>query len=208
MDQLIITAIERGGYIGIFLLMVLENVIPPVPSEIIMGVGGLLVQRGSMDFWPLLIIGTLGTTVGNYAWYWVGDSWGYERLEPFVDRWGRWLTVDWDNIVQAQMFFIRRGHWVVFFLRFSPLLRTIISLPAGLAHMSKAKFLIFTFAGSLVWNALLIKGGEWLGHYLQDSQHILAWLIFGFIGLGLIVYLWRVITWTPRVSKEADQDAD
>lgn len=202
MDDLIINAIEQGGYLGIFLLMVLENVIPPIPSEVIMGIGGLLVGRGEMQFWPLLLIGTLGTTAGNYFWYWIGDTWGYERLEPFVDKWGRWLTVDWGQIVKAQLFFVRKGHWVVLILRCSPFLRTIISLPAGLAHMSKIKFLGFTFVGSLVWNALLIKGGQWLGHYFQDSQHVLTWVILGMLGLGAIGYLWRVFTWKPRSLSE------
>ncbi|WP_340587699.1 DedA family protein [Erythrobacter alti] len=204
MDKLIVDLIEQGGYLGIFFLMVLENVIPPVPSEVIMGVGGLLVQRGSMEFWPLLLIGTFGTTVGNYAWYWVGDAWGYRRLAPFVDKWGRWLTVDWEHIAKAQVFFSQRGHWVVFFLRFSPFLRTIISLPAGLAHMPKWKFLGFTFAGSLIWNALLIKGGEWLGHYLEDSQHIIGWIIVGLVALTVAGYLWRVFTFVPRAEREAD----
>lgn len=208
MDQFIIDAIEQGGYLGIFLLMVLENVIPPVPSEVIMGIGGLLVARGMMDFWPLLLIGTLGTTLGNYFWYWLGNSWGYARLEPLVDRWGRWLTVDWHHIVQAQLFFVKHGHWVVFFLRVSPFLRTIISLPAGLAHMPLGKFLVFTFAGSLIWNALLIKGGEWLGRYLQDSQDILAWTIFGFVGIAVIAYVWRVMTWQPRPPRDRDQAGD
>lgn len=204
MDTLIIDLIARGGYFGIFLLMVLENVVPPVPSEVIMGIGGLLVQRGQMQFWPLLLIGTTGTVVGNYFWYWLGDTYGYERLEPFVDRWGRWLTVDWEHIARAQVFFHQRGHWVVFFLRFSPFLRTIISLPAGLAHMPKAKFLGFTFAGSLVWNALLIKGGEWLGHWLADSQELLAWIIMGMIALILAGYVWRLITWVPRAQRSED----
>ncbi|QZH74826.1 MAG: DedA family protein [Erythrobacter sp.] len=204
MDEFIINLIEQGGYFGIFLLMVLENVIPPVPSEVIMGIGGLLVQRGTMDFWPLLLIGTLGTTVGNYAWYWLGDSFGYRRLEPIIERWGRWLTLDWEHIAAAQLFFIRRGHWVVFLLRFSPFLRTIISLPAGLAHMPKLKFLGFTFAGSLIWNALLILGGQWLGHYLQDSQDVLGWVIIGLVVLTVIAYLWRVLTWVPRAQRKPD----
>lgn len=207
MDQLIIEAIRQGGYVGIFLLMVLENVIPPVPSEVIMGVGGLLVQSGDMQFWPLLIIATIGTTVGNYAWYWLGDRWGFERLEPFVDRWGRWLTVDWEAIVKAQVFFSKHGHWVVFALRFSPFLRTIISLPAGLAHMPKIRFLAYTFVGSLIWNGALIKGGEWLGGYLQESQHLLTVIIAGMIGAGLAVYIWRVLRWHPRPPKDrSDQD--
>ncbi len=204
MHTFIIDLIERGGYVGIFLLMVLENVVPPVPSEVIMGVGGLLVQRGAMDFWPLLLIGTAGTVVGNYFWYWLGDSFGYRRLEPLVDRWGRWLTVDWEHIAKAQVFFHQRGHWVVFVLRFSPFLRTIISLPAGLAHMPKSKFLAFTFAGSLVWNALLIKGGEWLGHWLADSQDLLAWIIIGMVVATLVGYVWRLLTWVPRPKRRED----
>ena len=202
MHDFIIDAISRGGYFGIFLLMVLENVVPPVPSEVIMGIGGLLVQRGQMDFWPLLLIGTLGTTVGNYAWFWVGDAWGYQRLGPLIEKWGRWLTLDWEHIEQAQRFFVKHGHWMVFFLRFSPFLRTMISLPAGLAHMPVWKFLAFTFVGSLVWNALLIKGGEWLGHYLADSQHIIGYVIIGLIVLTIVGYLWRVFTWVPRAERD------
>ena len=198
MDSLIIDLIQQGGYLGIFLLMALENIVPPIPSEVIMGVGGLLVHRGAMDFWPLLLAGTAGTVAGNYLWYWLGDKWGYQRLAPFVDRWGRWLTVEWQDIEKAQSFFKARGHWVVFFLRFSPFLRTLISLPAGLAHMPLMRFLGYTFAGSLVWNALLIKGGEWLGHWLQDSQHVLGWIIIGMIGVLLIAYVWRLFTWQPR----------
>ena len=207
MDQFIIRAIEQGGYIGIFLLMALENIIPPIPSEVIMGIGGLLVGRGVMHFWPLLLIGTLGTTLGNWFWFWLGDSFGYRRLQPVVDRWGRWLTVDWEDIVRAQLFFARHGHWVIFFLRFSPFLRTIISLPAGLAHMPKWKFFVFTFAGSLVWNALLIKGGEWLGSYLAESQDILAWIIIGMTGVALVGYLYRVVTWVPRTG-QTDEAGD
>lgn len=205
MDDFIINLIEQGGYFGIFVLMVLENVFPPIPSEVIMGIGGLLVQRGVMEFWPLLLIGTAGTTLGNYTWYWLGDRYGFERLEPLIDRWGRWLTLDWQHIASAQLFFVRRGHWVVFFVRFSPFLRTIISLPAGLSHMPKLKFLAFTFAGSLIWNALLIKGGEWLGHYLEDSQDILGWGILGMVVLTVVAYLWRVFTFVPRAQRHPEQ---
>ena len=212
MDEFIIRAIEQGGYWGIFFLMALENIVPPVPSELIMGIGGVLVARGSMEFWPLLLVGTIGSTAGNYAWYWVGDKFGYARLEPFIERWGRWLTLDWVHIEQASRFFRRYGHWVIFFLRFSPFLRTIISLPAGLTHMSLMKFLAFTFAGSAVWNVLLIKGGQWLGHYLADSQHVLTWIIAGLVIASLIGYVWRLMTWEPRprgVGRNGEQrDAD
>ena len=109
MQDLIIEAIARSGYLGIFLLMVVENVFPPIPSEVIMGIGGVLVARGQMDFWPLMIVGTLGTTAGNYVWFWIGDKWGYKRLEPFIARHGRWLTLDWEHIEKGSV--LRTDDW-------------------------------------------------------------------------------------------------
>jgi membrane protein DedA with SNARE-associated domain len=198
MHELIIEAIARGGYLGIFALMVIENVFPPVPSEVIMGVGGVLVARGTMEFWPLLIAGTVGSTAGNYAWFWIGDKWGYRRLRPFIDRWGRWLTLDWEHIESATRFFRKHGQWVVLFLRCSPFLRTMISLPAGLAHMGVWRFLAFTFVGSAAWNVLLIFGGTVLAGYLGDYEAAVGWAITGLVALTILAYLWRVLTWKPR----------
>ena len=198
MHELIIRAIEQGGLVGIFLLIALENIFPPIPSEVIMGLGGVAVSRGTMDFWPLMISGTVGSTLGNYAWYWLGDHWGKTRLEPFVERWGRWLTMEWEDVEKARGFFRRHGPWVVFVFRFTPIFRTMISLPAGLAHMGVWRFLAFTFAGAFIWNLLLVEGGRRLADWLEESQHILGWIILGFIGLALIGYLWRVVTWKPR----------
>lgn len=198
MHELIIRAIEQGGLVGIFLLMALENIFPPIPSEVIMGLGGVAVSRGTMDFWPLMISGTVGSTLGNYAWYWLGDHWGRTRLEPFVERWGRWLTMEWEDVEKARGFFRRHGPWVVFVFRFTPIFRTMISLPAGLAHMGVWRFLAFTFAGAFIWNLLLVEGGRRLADWLEESQHILGWIILGFMGLALVGYLWRVVTWKPR----------
>ena len=202
MHEFIIEAIARGGYLGIALLMAIENVFPPIPSEVIMGIGGVLVARGEMEFWPLLAAGTVGCTVGNWFWFWIGDSWGYKRLAPFIEKHGRWLTRDWEHIEQASRFFQRQGQWVVFFLRFSPFLRTIISLPAGLSHMSKWRFLVFTFLGAGIWNVLLILGGELLATWLEESQDVIGWIILGAIGLALAGYVWRVLTWKPREKQD------
>jgi membrane protein DedA with SNARE-associated domain len=201
MHEFIIEAIARGGYLGIALLMAIENVFPPIPSEVIMGIGGVLVARGVMDFWPLLAVGTIGSTAGNYVWFWIGDKWGYKRLAPIVDRLGRWLTLEWEDIEKAQRFFQRHGQWVVLVLRFSPFLRTMISLPAGLSHMKAWKFLLFTFVGAGIWNVLLIKGGEWLGQYLERSQDMMGWIVLGALGLAIAAYLWRVLTWKPRAER-------
>ena len=198
MHDLIIEAIRLGGYFGIFLLMALENVIPPVPSEVIMGVGGILVARGDMEYWPLLVIGTAGSTLGNYGWFWVGDKLGYRRLEPFLDKYGRWATLDFHDIQRAAAFFQKHGQWVVFALRFSPFLRTMVSLPAGLAHMSVWRFFAFTFAGAAIWNALLIEGGRRLAPLLDKYETYASWGIGIAVALFVLFYIYRVITWKPR----------
>ncbi|MGN6357996.1 MAG: DedA family protein [Novosphingobium sp.] len=198
MANWILHLIEQGGYLGIAFLMFIENVFPPIPSEVIMGLGGIAVARGSMEFWPLLIVGTVGSTLGNYVWFLAGDKWGYARLKPLVDRWGRWLTMEWEDVEQATRFFRRHGQWIVFAMRFSPFLRTMISLPAGLSHMKHGKFLVFTFFGAAVWNTALIGGGHWLSHYLKEAEVWLNWGVIATIAVVLAAYAWRVVTWKPR----------
>ncbi|MDP3905694.1 DedA family protein [Novosphingobium sp.] len=198
MTDWILELIERGGYWGIFLLMIIENVFPPIPSEVIMGLGGVAVARGTMSFWPLLLVGTIGSTLGNYVWFMAGERLGYRRLKPLIERWGRVLTVDWEDVERGTALFRRHGHWIVFALRFSPLLRTIISLPAGLIHMPRVKFLAFTFAGAAVWNSALILGGQMAAEFLDTSKTIAEWVIGGMLAATLIAYVWRVVTWKPR----------
>ncbi len=151
---------------------------------------------------PLLVAGTIGSTAGNYAWFWVGDKWGYQRLRGFVERHGRWLTVDFGDIEKAASFFLRHGQWVVFVLRFSPFLRTMISLPAGLAHMSTRRFLVFTLAGTAVWNAFLIEGGRRLAPLLARYENVSGWVLGGLLAAMVVWYLYRVITWKPAPEGE------
>lgn len=198
MNELILRLIEQAGYWGIFFLMVVENVFPPIPSEVIMGLGGIAVARGTMEFWPLLVVGTVGSTLGNYVWFLVGDKWGYARLQPFVARWGRWLTLEWEDVERASAFFRKHGQWVVFFLRFSPLLRTMISLPAGLAHMRHWKFLAFTFAGAAIWNTGLILGGQALARYMHEAALLMDVVVGGTIAVAVLAYVWRVVTWKRK----------
>lgn len=200
MHGFILQTILAGGYLGILFLMVLENVIPPIPSEFIMGLGGVLVARGEMHFWPLLLFGTIGSTAGNLFWFWLGDRFGYKRLKPFVNRWGRWLTVEWRDIERASAFLRRHGQWVVLAARCSPCFRTIISLPAGLAHMKIGRFIVFTLIGTGLWNVLLIAGGHMLAGAMGQSGHLLDWSIGGMAVLGVGYYVWRLATWKPRIK--------
>jgi membrane protein DedA with SNARE-associated domain len=195
--------IAEGGYLAILLLMALENIIPPIPSEAIMGLGGMLVAKGRLEFWPLLIVGTIGATIGNLPWFWIANRYGYKRLKPFVERWGRWLTVEWHDIERGSRFLRRHGQWVVLTARCSPFFRTLISVPAGLAHMPLWRFLAFTFIGGAAWNVLLIMGGHWLADYFGKSQQILQWMVIGMAAVSIAFYLWRLVTWKPRRAKLA-----
>ena len=198
MTAFILEWIARGGYLGIFLLMALENIVPPIPSEVIMGLGGMAVARGSMDLVPLVLVGTAGTTAGNLFWYELGRRIGYERLQPFVDRHGRWLTLQWRDVERLHRFFVRHGGWVIFAFRFMPAFRTVISLPAGLTRMPPVRFVVWTFAGSLIWNALLAAAGIVLGSRFRELDHYVGPAAVALTGAMVAGYLWRVATWTPR----------
>lgn len=198
MTQFILDWIAWGGYLGIFLLMALENVIPPIPSEVIMGLGGMAVARGDMSVVPLILAGTAGTTVGNYFWYWVGRRVGVARFRPFVERHGRWLTLDWADVEHIEHFFRKRGEWVIFVFRFLPTFRTMISLPAGMARMPRWKFFVFTFAGSAIWNAVLAYAGVLLGNHFSKLDRYVGPAAIGLSVLIALGYLYRVVTWRPR----------
>ncbi len=198
MDDLIVDLIERLGLLGIAVLMFLENVFPPMPSEAVMGSAALAIERGSMQFWPVLIVGTLGTLAGNYVWFWLGNRWGYRRLRPLIDRHGRWLTMEWHDVERASVFFRDHGHWVVLVLRATPVMRTMISLPAGLAHMNPIKFCVFTFIGAAIWNVILITGTQWLARRFADSDQVVSLVIIATIVLSIVAYLYRLATWKPR----------
>ena len=201
MDEAIVSIIERLGYAGIAFLMALENIFPPLPSEAIMAAGALAVSQDRMGFWPLLIFGTIGTVAGNYAWFWFGNRVGYEKLGPFVDRWGRWLTLEWEDVERASDFFKKHGGWAVFFFRFFPVMRTMISLPAGLAHMNLWRFLIFTAAGAAIWNVLLILGAQWLAGTFANIQNLVGWIVIGAVVLSIVGYAWRLYSWKPRAER-------
>ena len=201
MDEVIVSVIEQLGLFGLFILMALENVFPPMPSEAVMGSAALAIERGTWSFWPVMLVGTGGTLLGNYMWFWIGDRLGYEKLGPFIDRWGRWLTLEWEDVEKASVFFRKHGHWVVFVLRATPVMRTMISLPAGLAHMNTLKFCVFTAAGAALWNALLIFGTQWVARTFSQSDNVVSYVIIGTIVLAIAGYVWRLATWKPRANR-------
>jgi membrane protein DedA with SNARE-associated domain len=199
MSDWVVRLIDAGGYWGIALLMVLENVFPPIPSELIMGIGGIRVGQGQMELLPLLVAGTIGTTIGNLFWYYLGLKLGYERLQPLVDRYGRWVTLRWREVEWLRQAFQRHGEKIVFFFRFMPVFRTIVSLPAGLFAMNFWRFVIWTSGGALIWNIILVGAGYYLGVRFERIDDYLGPLSNAAVGVMIIGYLWRLFTWkTPK----------
>lgn len=207
MTELLLELLDKGGYLGIFVLMILENVFPPIPSEVIVGAAGVLVEQGKMNGYVVLVVATLGTLVGNLFWYWVGVRWSEEQLKRLIDRWGRILTFEWDEFTKARDIFRKYGDWIVFTLRFSPLLRTIVSLPAGLARMAFWRFSLFTFLGSLIWNGLLILGGRALAGIIEEYETLAGYGIVALVLAGVAVYIYRFVTWKPVKAHEAKDQA-
>ena len=198
MTDFILSWIAWGGYLGIFVLMALENVFPPIPSEVIMGFGGIAAARGDMALAPLIACGTAGTTAGNLFWYEVGRRLGYARFRPFVERHGRWLTMEWQDVERVHRFFVERGGAAVFVFRFMPTFRTMISLPAGMAGMPLWRFCLWTFAGSAIWNTVLALAGYVLGTRFQQLDRYLGPVGIAVTVLAIGYYLYRVATWAPR----------
>ncbi|MEW4448001.1 DedA family protein [Qipengyuania sp. JC766] len=201
MDDFIADTIAGLGYLGIALLMALENVFPPFPSEAIMGASALAIQQDKLEFWPVFVSGTIGSVAGNYVWYWIGHKLGYERLRPFIDRFGRWLTLDWEDVESLAAFFRQYGQWAVLFVRALPFMRTMISLPAGLTHMSVWRFVIFTTIGVAIWNLMLIFGMQWLSRTFDQTDDLVSWIIIATGALAIGSYLFRLATWTPRARR-------
>jgi membrane protein DedA with SNARE-associated domain len=186
--------VEQSGYLGIGLLMFLENVFPPIPSELIMPLAGFGAARGHMSLIWVVIVGSIGSMAGASIWYYVGYSLGQKRLIFLADRHGRWLTVRPDEILKAAEFFERHSGKSVLLARMIPALRTLISVPAGLAEMPMGKFLIYTGVGTFVWTGILAGAG-----YLLENnyQRVSTWinpisnLVVGVLIAGYIYRLLR-----------------
>lgn len=193
--------VERTGYAGIALLMFLENVFPPIPSELIMPLAGFTAARGELSLVPVVLAGTAGSVAGAVLWYWLGYRLGCERLKRFAARHGRWMTVAPEDVDQAAGWFRRHCGASVFFGRLVPAVRTLISVPAGIAEMTLGRFLLYSTLGTAVWTALLAGGG----YLLEDQyQKVSGWVnpVSNVVLAACAVwYLYRVVTFRPREAR-------
>ena len=163
MLESIINTINSFGYIGIAFLMALENIFPPIPSELIMPLAGFTASQGKLEFLPVVIAGTIGSVLGASPWYFLGKYWGLKRTKKIADKYGKWLTVSGEDVEKAKLWFDRRGYIATGLGRLVPGIRTYISIPAGITKMPLLPFLIYSTVGSFIWVALLTYGGYILG---------------------------------------------
>lgn len=193
MEQWITEIMSDYGYFGIFLLIMLENVFPPIPSEVILTVGGFMTTTTTMTIPGVIAASTAGSVFGAIILYGIGLLLDVERLEKIVDKYGRILRVKKADIHRADAWFDRYGIWTVFFGRLIPLVRSLISIPAGMSNMKFWLFLTFTTLGTLLWNTVLVYVGEAVG---DNREAILEQLdVFSNIVYALIVLVGLAAIW-------------
>lgn len=163
MENWITHFMEQYGYWGIFLIIALENIFPPIPSEIVLPFGGFMTTYSDLTIPGVIFAATCGSVVGAVILYCIGLLIDVERLEKIIDRWGHILKITKEDIHKADHWFDRYGIWTVLFCRIIPLVRSLISIPAGMSNMNFMLFFIFTTIGSLIWNIFLITVGAGLG---------------------------------------------
>ena len=188
---------NQFGYVGIALLIAIENIFPPIPSELILTFGGFMTTYSSMNIWLVTLSATIGSVAGAVILYGFGRLLSPERLEWFIDRWGRILRLKKQDVKRAESWFLRRGSSTIFFCRFIPIVRSLISIPAGMSHMRMGKFLLYTTLGTVIWNAVLVSlgafagaGWERIANYINVYSYI-ACAVLAAAGIGFAIWFMK-----------------
>ena len=196
MENWITEFMSEFGYFGVFLLIMIENVFPPIPSEVILTFGGFMTTYSEMTRTGVIIAATAGSVVGAMILYSIGLLLDVSRLEKIIDRWGHLLRLTRKDIHRADAWFDKYGPWTVLFCRLVPLIRSLISIPAGMSNMNFPLFLLLTTVGSLVWNAALVSIGAAVGDNWEsivqymDVYSNIAYVLIGMS--GLVAILWYI----------------
>ncbi|WP_433742299.1 DedA family protein [Falsibacillus pallidus] len=189
LESFVLDAISSLGIWGIFGGMLLESACIPLPSEVIMLFGGFLVGNGDYSFWSVVVAGVSGNLIGSILIYLVGKYGG----RPFIEKYGRYVLLNQKHVKQAEMWFEKYGSAAAFFGRILPVIRTFISLPAGMANMKMSKFVIFTFLGCIPWNIILVYLGVKLGENWETGQMYMKPVTYGILAIFILIGIWWMI---------------
>jgi membrane protein DedA with SNARE-associated domain len=184
--------IDTSGYVGIMILMTLESMVAPVPSEAVMPFAGFAVSNGTLSWAGVIFFSTLGSILGSLIGYWMGAKGG----RPLVERWGKYLLLDKHDLDVTEKWFTKRGDFTVFICRFIPVIRHLISIPAGIGKMNLIKFSIYTLVGAAMWNTLLTTAGFYLKENWKEIMkysHIIDYVIVVIMVLVVVFYGYKLI---------------
>ncbi|MCZ2805939.1 DedA family protein [Modestobacter sp. VKM Ac-2983] len=195
--------IDRLGAVGVGLTILIETVIPPIPSEVVLGAAGVLINDGRMSLVPVIIWATVGSVLGALVLYWVGRLFGPRRSHAFLDRLPLVETADVDKSFE---WFARHGRAAVFFGRMVPIVRSFVSVPAGVVKMPMPQFLLFTAAGSLLWNSLLIGLGVAAGDFVQANLQYLDYVVVVVAVAAVAWFVYKKVTGQFRRPPDAGAD--
>lgn len=194
MENLIIEIMNSYGYIGIGLLIMLENLFPPIPSEVILTFGGFMTIDSNMTILGVIIASTLGSLFGAIILYYIGKILNKERLIKIVkSKYGKLLRIKPKDIEAADKWFDKKGNKTVFFCRFVPVIRSLISIPAGMSEMPLLSFIIYTTVGSAIWNTVLV----YVGAFASDKRDIIINIIdkLSYVILIVIILLFMIFAY-------------
>ncbi|RZG86249.1 DedA family protein [Acinetobacter sp. WCHAc060033] len=183
---------EQLGYLGIALLMFLDNVFPPIPSEVIMPSAGFTAAQGQLSLIGVIVAGSLGSLIAAATLYWIGRKISHDALFHWVNQYGKYLFIKTDDVKKALDWFEKYGHRVVFFGRMIPAVRSLISIPAGMSHMPFWKFMTYSALGTVIWTTFLATVGYYFGNNTALMQQIFSnvgYMIVAIVAL-FVVYLW------------------
>lgn len=198
MLEWITSTINSLGYLGIALLMFVENIFPPVPSEIIMPLAGFTVTQGKLSVVYVILAGIVGSVLGALPWYYAGKQLGEDRLKNLADKYGKWLTLSGKDIDKSKQWFDKHGGIAVFFCRLVPGVRTLISVPAGIDNMQLVPFLLYSTLGTALWVGMLTYAGFVLGQNYKLVEKFLG----PASGVVLVALIVAFAIWVARRKKK------
>jgi len=169
LTEWILSIMEQLGYLGIALLMFLDNIFPPIPSEIIMPSAGYTASQGQLVLIGVIIAGSLGSMLAAAILYWIGFKFNHNSIFRFVDKHGKYLFIKSEDVKKSLSWFEQYGHRIVFFGRMIPAVRSLISIPAGMSHMPFWKFMLYSSMGTIIWTTFLAC----VGFYLGENQALM-----------------------------------
>jgi membrane protein DedA with SNARE-associated domain len=187
-------AIAQLGYIGIFLIMFIETIFPPIPSELVLPFAGYAAFRGELSVAGVVIAGTMGSLTGAACFYILGRSLKEHKLQALIARYGKWFGLKERDVAKSQRWFEKHGLVAVFFARLLPGMRSLISVPAGLHRIKPLPFFLLSLLGSAAWTLILVLGGYLLGdqyYLIADQVKPLSYIVLGLLVSGIVYFLWR-----------------